>query len=153
MATATLPPGSLQRMVRRIWEKHPDKRPGHICYDFPVGANASLLEDQLRIGFNARLRRYTRWASLALVGLTDVASGLTYTDELKLEARAEPEVVHSDHANFPSVPGWSFGVLVKTTAVKTVQLERSGLNLRKTPIELTVRSSTKPVEISLQHSK
>src|SRR5207249_2478453 len=61
------------------------KGPGHICYDFPVGANASLLEDQLRIGFNARLRRYTRWASLALAGLTDIANGLTYTDELKIQ--------------------------------------------------------------------
>src|SRR5207249_8874055 len=35
--------------VRRLWEEGSDKRPGDVCYDFPVGANASLLEDRLQI--------------------------------------------------------------------------------------------------------
>lgn len=135
-------------VINRLWNEHPDKTPGHVCYDIAAGED-ELLQDKLRIGFEARVTRYTRWGLLALTGLTDVGSKLTYTDELKVQTTAEPELVHADGSLFPPVSGWSIGVLLKTTAVKTVKLQQSGLNLKKNQIDLALKGSTKPVQIRL----
>lgn len=133
-------------LCRVLWDEHPDKKDGSVAWEFD---SPSADAQKFRIGFEAKRERFTRWATLSLVGLTNVADGLTYTDKFDIKTSDE-SFETNNHENSLLPPGnFPFGVLVSTTVVKSVELEKSGIDLKKNFITLAISGKHKPISLKL----
>ena len=148
--TLTAPDGTNETaagVVKKLWLQHNKREAGD--YFFETGAGRTIeCREKFVFGFRAEVQCYSRTATLALLGLRNVADGLTYTDAMKIETTTEREVKYEKPGVLP-FSGETFGVLIQSTEVKAVERANPQVDLRTNRIEFTLNALKEPLCINL----
>jgi hypothetical protein len=141
-------------LAAKLWNDHPDKKNGPVVWELDARAineeTNSNASHKLQIGVDAKLHRFTRWAQLALVGLTKVEDGLTYTDAFDIITNDEPAAFLAADDKLLPAGDYPFGVLVKTAVISTTQTGRKKIDLERNSIKLSLAGKpSKPISIRL----
>lgn len=158
---------SANEFIRDVWKRHGETEDVvEVCY---IGKTVNdmtgeISENLLFIKFKATVKRFTRDASLQLLGLVGT-DGVAYTNSFQMVTEPDKSAVFytgRDWWQTLDIPGVNFAIVVKSCAVvwpdkkndpKTLAHVALNSNLHRLPIWVASESKQKPMTFNLSQMK
>lgn len=115
-------------LVREIWESE-GRKDGDFNFEFnakPGPIEASTVTYRFRLSFSAETKRFSRDASLELLGLVDASDGTTHTDAFRIVTQPGKEAQYFSEPQFWKRVKTPFAALITTCDVVLPDESRRG---------------------------